>query len=269
MNQDFSIQQGCLAFLTGFLLINMLIASYRIRKDINDVLEKIERNIFYLFTFQQLLYLAFIIKQYTIFMSALRISRLLSVILILENFTIMQNKNDSFYEKLSKKTKIMILNIFLILWAMIYFIEGDFYYCDQTLWICLSLLIFLIDILNLYFGSFILANIHYYFSRIRYQKPTSNLEYLKQVDLQNKQQQVFVIIFAELISAATLIFYDFQTYYKKGSLFCIDAENQLQKLIVISMMITSYQLTSIGLYFVFYRKYRKYFLSQPFQRINL
>lgn len=32
-------------------------------------------------------------------MSALRISRLLSVILILENFTIMQNKNDSFYEK--------------------------------------------------------------------------------------------------------------------------------------------------------------------------
>ncbi|CAD8083861.1 unnamed protein product [Paramecium sonneborni] len=273
--EQFSIYQGCLAFTTGFLLINMLIASYRIRKDINDVLDKIERNIFYLFTFQctniielELLYLAFIIKQYIIFMSAIRILRLLSVVLILENFTIMQNESESFYKKLSKRTKIMIAFIILILWALINMIEGDFYYCNQTLWICLSSLIFLIDILNLYFGSYILANIHYYLSRVRYQQPTTNLEYLKQVDMQNKQQQVFIIILTELISAATLIFWDYQTYYEEESLFCMSTESQLQKLIVIAMMITSYQLPSVGLYFVFYRKNRKYFVNKPFRRIS-
>ncbi|CAD8177193.1 unnamed protein product [Paramecium pentaurelia] len=260
MENLYSLLSQILLITTSvILLISMTIAFRKIMKDVNDILDSTDKLVFFIAAIQQLLLFAFIIKQYTIFLSGLRILRMLQDIMLLNCLIKLDSDNEQclkIVDKISKTLSFILLSV----WCVIIFLEGfkSHFQCDQQIWMLLSGLLLLTNIIQLYFGLNILIQIYKYCQDSSNQHMFDGLHKIMMDELQNRKVQVIVFVLCSINSSVIMLLYDYTIFDQLNPTFCLQKSTITEILIYIAVIIVSYQLPCLGIYYVFYHKNKKY-----------
>ncbi|CAD8084941.1 unnamed protein product [Paramecium sonneborni] len=260
MESLYSLLSQILLITTSvILLISMTIALRKIMKDVNDILDSTDKLIFFIAAFQQLLLLGFLIQQYTMFLSGLRILRMLQDLMLLNCLIKLDSDNEQCLKIVDKISKLISL-IFLSIWCFIIFLEGfnSHFQCDQQIWMLLSGFLFLTNVIQLYFGLNILIQIQKYCQDSSNQHMFDGLHKIMMDELQNRKVQVIVFVLCSISSSIVMLLYDYTNFNELNPIICLQKTNVTQILIYIAVIFVSYQLPCLGIYYVFYHKNKKY-----------
>ncbi|CAD8179902.1 unnamed protein product [Paramecium octaurelia] len=260
MDSLYSLFSQILLITTSvILLFSMTIAFRKIMKDVNDILDSTDKLVFFIAAFQQLLLLAFLIKQYTLFLSGLRILRMLQDLMLLNCLIKLDSDNEQCLKIVDKISKLISL-ILLSVSGFIVFLEGlkSHFQCDQQIWMLLSGLLLLTNIIQLYFGLKILIQIYKYCQDSSNQHMFDGLHKIMMDELQNRKVQVIVFILCCINSSVVMLLYDYTMFDQLNPTFCLQKTTITEILVYIAVTIVSYQLPCLGIYYVFYHKNKKY-----------
>ncbi|CAK69478.1 unnamed protein product (macronuclear) [Paramecium tetraurelia] len=261
MESLYSLLSQILLITTSvILLISMTIAFRKIIKDVNDILDSTDKLVFFIAAIQQLLLLAFLIQQYTLFLSGLRILRMLQDIMLLNCLIKLDSDNEQSYQKIVDKISQTLSFILLSVWCVIIFLEGfqSHFQCDQQIWMLLSGLLLLNNIIQLYFGLNILIQIYKYCQDSSNQHMFDGLHKIMMDELQNRKVQVIVFVLCSINSSVIMFLYDYNIFDLLNPTLCLQKNTITEILIYIAVIMVSYQLPCLGIYYVFYHKNKKY-----------
>ncbi|CAD8172681.1 unnamed protein product [Paramecium octaurelia] len=261
MESLYSLLSQILLITTSVILLTYMIIAFRkIIQDVNDILDSTDKLVFLIAAIQQLLLLSFLITQYTLFLSGLRILRILQDIILLNCLIKLDSDNEQSYQKIVDKISQTLSFILPFVWCIIIFLEGfkSHFQCDQQIWMLLSGLLLITNIIQLYFGLNILIQIYKYCQDSSNQHMFDGLHKIMMDELQNRKVQVIVFILCSINSSVIMFLYDYTIFDQLNPTLCLQKNTITEILIYIAVIMISYQLPCLGIYYVFYHKNKKY-----------